>query len=63
MKIYRNEPGFYDKLKEIQNHQISYEFRWSGPYAIFTYHLPNGEIWEYMEDTDYGVSYSLEKRI
>ena len=59
--IYRDEKNFYDKLKEIRNMKISVNTEWSGAYLVSTYTLSNGEVWEYWEDMDYGVSYCLTR--
>lgn len=61
MKLFREDPNFYEVLKSIKAKAYKTESRWGGAYLITTYTLKNGEVWEYYDDLDYGVAYSLEK--
>lgn len=36
-------------------------FRWSGPYAVTTYKIPSGTVWEIWDDADNGIPYSIER--
>lgn len=60
-KIYRDQEGFYDRLQDMKATAVSSSARWAGAYLVTTYILPNGEVWEYWNDMDYGIAYSLER--
>lgn len=60
-KIFRDQEGFYDRLRDIKATAVSSSARWAGAYLVTTYTLPDGEVWEYSDDMDYGVAYSLER--
>lgn len=56
----RQREEFYEKLKEIQWKSIKQVFEWQSFYAVTTYIMLDGSKCKYIEDTEYGVPYSLE---
>lgn len=60
-KIFREQEGFYDRLQDIKTAAVTSSTRWAGAYLVTTYTLPNGEVWEYWNDMDYGIVYGLER--
>lgn len=54
--------NFYDKLQNIKLKATRTESGWEDSYYITHFMMEDGHVWEYVEDADYGVPYSLEKK-
>ena len=52
---------FYAKLRKIEKNAISVDSEWEDFYYRVKYTLPNGEQWNYYENTDYGIPSRLER--
>lgn len=52
---------FYELLRAIKKEAIEAKGHWEGAYLVITYLQPDGTIYKYTEDMDYGIPYSIEQ--
>lgn len=60
-KLEKEREEFRMFLNSIKNAAVSTESRWEQFYHYVTYTLPDGSVYEYMEDNDYMIPYSIEQ--
>lgn len=59
-RIGEDNTEFYNKLNEIRSKAIKSISNWNGAYYDTTYTMNDGTQYEYSEDMDYGIPYSLK---
>lgn len=52
--------AFYE-VKKIKDSAVSEEFRWEDFYHYWIYTMKDGTQYEYMEENDYMIPYSIER--
>lgn len=60
-KVEEEQDKFYGLLKRLEEESIYQEYYWSAFYHYTRYFTEDGMVYEYQEDNDYMIPYSIDR--